>query len=333
MLSDLGYDISVVSVLSGVDYHFSGNHLDLGEMKNDDASFFGKTKRMSAFKNFIDENKFDFIIDCRPKNVSLREVFIYRHIYKNRKVINVVHSHHLQTYFISPKWLSKVLFKNCFRIVGVSQAISAKIETVYGFKNVTTIYNSVKLNTSKNSEIPLDFPYLLYFGRIEDSIKNLSLLLASYKQSSLNEKGFHLVLLGDGPDKEKLKNFTKQLKLQNFIHFLDFTLNPEPIVSRAKCTVLTSHYEGLPMVLIESLSLGTPVISVEYNSGVKEIVKNGHNGLIVPNYSSNELANAFNRFFEDEALYLRCKENAKSSVAKFEMYNVSKQWNSLLQNS
>jgi glycosyltransferase involved in cell wall biosynthesis len=56
-------------------------------------------------------------------------------------------------------------------------------------------------------------------------------------------------------------------------------------VQNARFTVLTSHYEGFPMSMVESLALGTPVVTVDCNSGPREIVIDEYNGLLVENYN------------------------------------------------
>ncbi len=82
-------------------------------------------------------------------------------------------------------------------------------------------------------------------------------------------------------------------------------------------TVLTSRYEGFPRSILESLALGTPVISVDCKSGPNEIIQNNLNGLLIENDNSEALAQAMNLLFEDKELYLQCKNNSKLSVIDF----------------
>ena len=173
---------------------------------------------------------------------------------------------------------------------------------------------------------------MLFFGRIDDAVKNLTLLIDSYQLSNLSNKKVKLVILGDGRDKMKLEQKVQEMSLGEHVLFFAYTKNPYPLVRKAMCTVLTSKYEGFPTMLIESLSLGTPVISVNCASGPSEIIIDKHNGLLVENNNPDVLAEAMSHFVSDEVLYTHCKNNAKESVQKFSMENISKDWKRIIEN-
>jgi glycosyltransferase involved in cell wall biosynthesis len=84
------------------------------------------------------------------------------------------------------------------------------------------------------------------------------------------------------------------------------------------------------MVLIESLSFGIPVVSVDCKSGPSEVINHKKNGLLVDNHNPIALADAFNEFIENKKLYNHCKEQAKQSVEKFSADIISKSWLNLL---
>ena len=87
------------------------------------------------------------------------------------------------------------------------------------------------------------------------------------------------------------------------------------------------------MVLVESLSLGTPVISLDIISGPSEIIQHNKNGLLIPERSIPLFAEGLQKLCYDDTLYESLKRNSKSSVAQFSMQTISKKWNQILQNA
>lgn len=120
------------------------------------------------------------------------------------------------------------------------------------------------------------------------------------------------------------------MNLKDTVEFLPYRPNPYDVVQKAMFTVLTSRYEGFPMVIPEALALGVPVVSVDCKSGPNEVIVNEQNGLLVENHNVEAFAKAMNRMIEDKDLYLRCKTNAKSSVEHLSKENIGKQWKAIL---
>jgi glycosyltransferase involved in cell wall biosynthesis len=112
---------------------------------------------------------------------------------------------------------------------------------------------------------------------------------------------------------------------------IPFQKDPFAWVNLAKFTILTSNYEGFPMSVIESLSLGTPVVSVDCNSGPREVIVNEHNGLLVENHNMIALSKAIRRMVEDTTLYQFCKENTIDSVSHLTYEKIAAQWKEILE--
>jgi N-acetylgalactosamine-N,N'-diacetylbacillosaminyl-diphospho-undecaprenol 4-alpha-N-acetylgalactosaminyltransferase len=136
--------------------------------------------------------------------------------------------------------------------------------------------------------------------------------------------------MGDGVSLKHLKQLACDLHLQDNVVFLGRKQNPFPFYKEAKCTVLTSKNEGFPMVLIESLATGTPVISYDCDSGPSEIIQNGVNGWLVADQNPQKMTDALNEMVENEKLYLHCKANSKQSVASFSLESIGENWLTLL---
>ena len=333
MLSDLGYDVHIVSVLNHIDYVFKGTLLNLGLLKDEDDSFFGRITRFKAFKNYLKTHNFNVIIDSRSRPNAIKELLIQRLIYKKQKVVYIIHSYKTSTYLPNKKWFYRLFFNKLSKVITVSNAIKIKIEEFYNIQNVTTIYNAVdnENNVAKaKAKIDIDYKYILFYGRLIDEIKNISLLINAYRNSKLNSKNIKLIILGNGVDELVLKQKVRFYELEEFVKFIPYTHNPFPYIKHATFTVLTSRYEGFPMVIPEALSLETPVISVDCLSGPNEVIVNKKNGLLVENYNEKALTEAMNSFIFDEELYDTCKKNAKASVEKFSLKNIAEDWETLL---
>lgn len=334
MLFKLGFDVHIVTVYPDVFYAYSGTLFNLGLYKSEENSAFNRISRLFKFRNYLKAQNFDVIIDHRSRVQSYREFITSKFIYQV-PTIYVIHSFESAIMFPKQNWLSRFLYKNEI-MIGVSKAITIHYKKKYNLKHILTIHNGFDFqNIQKHGAEPItdafiDTDYIMFYGRLDDTAKNLKLLIEAYGKSKLVENNIALLILGSGADKSMLSDYVYTMGLESHVVFKSQTDNPYPYVKYAKYTVLSSRYEGFPLVLPESLFLETPVISVDCQSGPNEIIEHKYNGLLVANYNAYALAEAMNSFIFDKALYQHCKANAKQSVEKFSMKNISKDWNQLI---
>ncbi len=328
MLTDLGYQIHHIIINDAVDYPFSGNLYNLGKETELLGSFQRKIGKGTLLKRYLDANDIDIIIDNRTHPIFIREIFA-KLIFGKRKLVVIIHSFHIISYL--PKWvfLAKYLYGKS-QLVCVSKAIEEEVHKKYGFNNVTTIYNPID---NQSSVIPSRNPenYILFFGRLEENVKNFSLMIAAFALSRVHQKGFKMIIMGEGPDQMLIQKLIATNAMEAFIEIVPFQQHPFNVVSKARFTILTSHYEGFPLSIIESLALGVPVVAVDCQSGPSEIIQNEKNGLLVPNHNPEALAAAINRLVEDANLYDICKQNSIKSISHLSPAIISKQWQQILE--
>lgn len=330
MLDGLGFEIHNIILTETQDYHYAGILLNLGALAKIEPRWKRKFVKAGLLKKYLEDYQIGTIIDNRPRNFQLSEWFT-RQIYGKRKVYYLVQNHNLQNYLPNSVWLAKVLYGQAEKIICVSKAIEDKVKDKYDFKNTVTIENPVGSTDNTSAELPpLPEKFILFFGRFDEKAKNFTLMLEAFSQSRVYEKGFQLVLMGEGADQHLIESMIQTHRVADFVKLLPYQKNPFGIVRKARFTLLTSHFEGFPLSLAESLANATPVVAVDCESGPREVIQNEQNGLLVPNYNVDALTKAMNRMVDDEVLYARCKANAAASVKFLSLESIAKKWAQIL---
>ena len=336
LLDSLGYEVHLAILNDEIDYPFAGTLFNMGLMKTEKDTLGSRYKRFKKLKGYLQENEIDVVIDHRPKTQYYRELFYHHYVYKNIAKIYVVHSSNSGLYLTQkPNQFAGLCNKN-YANVAVSKYIETNVLQSLGIQNTATIYNTfdTQWRTSEGTvpSVLENQKYVLAYGRIEDEVKDFSFLIAAYNASSLWENNVKLVIMGDGTDVEMLKDLAGLGPGRNGIVFLPFTKEPFEIIKNALCVSLTSKFEGFPMVLVESLSLGTPVVSLDIISGPNEIVQHETNGLLIEKREVPLFAEALVRMCLDIEFNALCTSNALASVESFSSEKIGQDWHKLLQN-
>lgn len=98
---------------------------------------------------------------------------------------------------------------------------------------------------------------------------------------------------------------------------------------RSSMLVMSSNYEGFPMVMIEAMACGLPVVSFDYKCGPKDIIKDGENGLLVRNGDIQALADAMMKVMVDQEYRKRLSKNALNVVSAYSEETVMNKWISM----
>lgn len=128
-------------------------------------------------------------------------------------------------------------------------------------------------------------PYLVNVARLVDQ-KDHALLLEAYARARPAEP---LVIVGDGPLRAELERHAARLGLGERVRFAGLRKNPYPWMHHARLFVLSSKFEGLGIVLLESLACGTPVLAVDCPGGVRDVLRGELAGSLAP-HSAEGLA-------------------------------------------
>lgn len=135
-----------------------------------------------------------------------------------------------------------------------------------------------------------------------------------------------LDIFGQGEWQEMLQQMIDKAELQNTVCLNRPTKQIGEEYVKSDMLVMSSNYEGFPMVMIEAMACGLPVVSFDYKCGPKDIIQTGINGLLVPNGDIQALADAMMKVMEDEAYRKMLSLNARKVVDTYSEQAVMAQW-------
>lgn len=156
---------------------------------------------------------------------------------------------------------------------------------------------------------------IICVGRLSPEKGQAGLLRAFAKVRSLHPR-LELRLVGDGPERGALQALASELGLSSAVTFAGRLPEEEVLaeIAHSDLLVLPSFMEGLPIVLMEAMAVGVPVIASRV-AGIPELVEDGATGLLFTPSNWDELASAIDRLIGDETLQARLVERAKAKVA------------------
>ena len=206
------------------------------------------------------------------------------------------------------------------RIIGVSQLVTDAFINVTGIREgVHTCFNPmnsayVHRLAEEHVDLPRDLPLICAVGRLS-SEKGFERLIVIHKR--LLEAGFahRLVIVGDGEDRDYIRRIVNAVDAQDSVILAGYQLNPYPYMKQSKFVVCSSFTEGLPVIAMEALCLGVPLVSSV--PSVREIFGEEDCGLITEN-DNQSLLEGIRKMLEDEAFYQKIKDGAQRRSAYFD---------------
>jgi len=203
--------------------------------------------------------------------------------------------------------------------VSVSEMLSEKyVEKGIGEKEkYYTVYSGMRLDKFYNIKKNIDYekkqrelginPRHFVIGNVArmEMRKGHKFLLDAFKKVTLERKDYPLKLLiiGEGEDREKLENYTKELNLEDKVIFAGYREDVEELMAIMNIFVLTSLREGLPRVLVQAAAVGIPLIAFNVD-GVSEIIKDNQNGFLIRPGDVKQLTNRIIKYIDNKDLVL-----------------------------
>src|SRR5690348_2186784 len=223
--------------------------------------------------------------------------------------------------------LNWFLYPLADRIVAISDGVRQYLvrEMKVAAGKIVLIHNPVDIKRIQNlSREHVDDPWLhgsdkpvvLWVGRMA-TVKGLEYLIGAFERVT-REVDSRLVLVGEGPLENAIRERVRQKGLQAKVRFAGFQSNPYRYMARSSVFAFPSLSEGFGMVLVESMACGLPVVAANCVAGPSEVLLNGKCGILVPVADEEALARGIISLLTDTALRERLISVAMERVSDFE---------------
>lgn len=330
--------------------------LDIGKGKNFFDRIFKNLLRIYKIYKLKKELKIDISISFLD-TPNLLNVLTRK---KDKTIISIrtILSPREKNYFT--KLVSKFIFSKSDSIITLSKEVekdllvnyyqkNEKIKTIYNICPIELIRNKSKEKLEENIFKENNFNCITS-GRLI-TLKgqwHLIRVLAEVRKEIPNIK---LFILGKGELEEKLKTLVKDYSLEENVIFLGFKKNPYKYINKADLFLFSSLHEGLGNVLIETLAIGTPIISSNCIAGPREILLKdikkdnkekiiyGDYGILIPPFKNNNfdsrtslnqqeenLKNLLIECYRDKNIYERYRETSKERIKDFSEEKIGQEW-------
>ncbi len=261
------------------------------------------------------------VIHCHL-DVSYSWVWALLH---NKPLITTMHSDPYRRY--DKRVAAMIRMKSMqgkLRIIGCAKIIRDLVAQCYHVKasQMGYIYNPISVSDFVPSKAPSGQIEFVAMGRLHE-VKNYPLMLQAFKNVAEQQENVHLSIAGVGPQEEELRGLALELGIAQRLTFLGNVQNVPELLSRMDVLLLSSVSEACPMVILEAMAAGLPVIATSVG-GVPELVTD--NGIVVPSGDAEAFSAAMKALATDPELRQDMGKRARSYAVKYDKNVIAAQY-------
>ena len=218
-----------------------------------------------------------------------------------------------------------VLVSNSLKEFYSKELINEKCECVY----IPNVIENVPEKVA-----PLSNKKLISVGRLSPE-KGFMDLLKLYAILHKDYPDWTLDIIGDGVEKDELKKFIKENKLEDFVTLHGFRDKDyiDKMLHESSIYLLTSYTESFGIVLIEAMSHGVPCIAFDSAEGARELIQSGQNGYLIKNRNYTAFLKKVEDLIKDKEERKKVGKVSREGVKQYTCDVVSKQWIELIEES
>lgn len=294
-------------------------------------------------------------------SISFMEEFNYINILSKRKDLVITRictilsqRKDLQQSFLYNSELIKLMYNRADKVVVMTDYAMQEMSYIYGIDKRRLVKIPNPITALKKQDQEQEWIYgdevIICVGRLEN-VKQHNIAIRAFSTIANDNPEAKLLILGIGPTEGKLKALVKKMNLSNQVFFLGFKKDIGYYLRHSRVFLMTSKTEGFPNSMLEAMSLGLPIVSIQSPGAPVEILKAEHSdvsitygkyGIMTPYINHNFLSQkpiikeekmigeALSVLLKDKELW---KKYSEASYVRAQMYDTEKimsRWNRLI---
>ncbi len=276
-------------------------------------------------KRILKEEDFDVIVE------DVNKLPFFLHFFFKKPIVVITHHFFGKVIFQETNpifglyvFLFEKLFFLTYRSLPVITVSKSTLQDMVsnGFpeSNLRIVYNAIDTSFYRPGDKEKE-PYVVYLGRLK-RYKRIDLFLKVVKllKEKYPDLSFKVDIVGDGDARDPLENLAKELSVNEIVNFRGFVSEEEKAdtLSRAWVIINTSPKEGWGIVVMEAQASATPAVVFD-SPGLREAVKDGETGFIVPFGDLEKMVEKIYMILSDSTLRMNLSQNARKWAEEFEL--------------
>lgn len=196
-----------------------------------------------------------------------------------------------------------------------------------GIPRIEVIPNANPLTSNKQTDV-VSSRKIMAAGRME-YVKNFIELIDIWSKVAPSHPDWHLSIYGDGWLFPFIQQRITKYGLEAQTILEGSSNDMASVYAQSSICVVTSHFEGLSMILVEAQTMGLPVISYACPSGPKDIIQDGVNGFLVAPYNQEAFAERLDKLINDADLRVRMGEEGRRLSQRYTPEVIMAKWEKL----
>lgn len=306
--------------------HALGNHLEkaisdhgvsiqyLGKGKGFSFSALARLwKALSSYRPNIIHTHLSACVYCIPWNIFHRKVLLHTvHNIPARELTRI-------------KQIPMFMMYKCGAAVpvAISREIQRQMVTHYALKRKPIVINNpVDIERFENTRREHRDIVIVTAGRLTEQ-KNQKFLIEIIGELSKEYPAIRLLILGDGPLKSMLIDLIEKTGMSHRIQLTGNVDDIENYFAGADIFALCSDYEGVPLVILEAMAAGLPILSTDVG-GVRDVI--GQCGILIEKGNKEEYKTSLKRLIDDQSLRRKLGERAQENAVKYDSSNIAREY-------